>query len=262
MRATRRLDKVVYRIIAERRAAPDAGRSDLLSILLAARDESGHKGLSDREVRDEAMTLFLAGHETVANTLAWALYLLAQHPALHARLEQEVDAAIGGGQLSFESLRKLPYCAQVVKESMRLIPPVYMLTRRVHQRVEIAGYTLPRNTIVILNIVGVQRRPELYPEPERFDPERFTPAREAQLPKQGFMPFGGGPRVCVGNHFAMMEAQLVLASWVHKLHFELAQSEPPGFEPLLTLRPRDGIRMRVTRRHQRQRGLHAAAGQS
>jgi cytochrome P450 len=244
-RATRRLNAIVYRMIAERRATLQQNRSDLLSLLLSARDEANDQGLSDHEVRDEAMTLFLAGHETTANALAWALYLLAQQPVVRARLEAEVDAAYSGGILGYESLRALPYCAQVVKETLRLIPPVYMVTRRVERAVEIGGYQLPRNSIVIINILGIQRHAQHYPDPERFDPDRFSPAREARLPKQAFLPFSSGPRVCIGNHFAMMEAQLVLASWVHALRFELVSQAAPDFEPLLTLRPRGGIPMRV-----------------
>lgn len=247
-KAVRRLDAVVYRMIAERRAAGETGRSDLLSVLLRARDEQDHSGLSDREVRDEAMTLFLAGHETTANALAWALYLLSSHPQVRARVEAELDAVLCGGCLRYEMLRELPYTVQVVKEAMRLIPPVYMVARRVVREVEIGGHVLPRHTLVMINIIGMQRRPDLYPEPERFDPDRFAPERETSASRHAYLPFSAGPRICIGNHFAMMEAEIILASWLSQLRFELCDTSPPSFEPLLTLRPRGGIAMRVGRR--------------
>jgi cytochrome P450 len=246
-RAVRRLDRVVYRMIRERRAS-GVERGDLLSILLAARDQDDGSALTDREVRDEAMTLFLAGHETTANALAWALHLLADNPAAQARLESEIDREVGASGLAGLDAARLPWALQVIKEAMRLRPPVYMFGRLSERELTIGGYRIARGQMVIMNVVGLHRRPDVYPEPERFDPARFDPEREKALPRQAFIPFGGGPRICIGNHFALMEAQLVLAAWLHKLRFERCSAASPGFEPLFTLRPLGGIPMTVTRR--------------
>lgn len=247
-RAVARLDQVVYRMIAERRAEPERDHGDLLSILISTRDEEDRSALTDREIRDEAMTLFLAGHETTANTLAWALYLLARNPAARARVEHEVDA-IGPGSLGAADVARLPYTLQVIKEAMRIYPPVYMLGRQPLHDLKLGRYGLRRNSIVVINVIGMHRRPDIFPDPERFDPDRFSPEREKLLPRQAFMPFGGGPRICIGNHFALMEAQLILASWLRRLRFELADpSAEPRLEPLITLRPLGGIAMQVTSR--------------
>jgi cytochrome P450 len=246
-RTVARLDEVVYRMIRERRAAQE-DRGDLLSVLLATRDQDDNSAFADREVRDEAMTLFLAGHETTANALAWTLYLLANHPAARERLEAEVDAAARqrtGPRFGASDLPQLGWTSQVVKEALRLYPPAYMITRRVRRTFEAEGQRFRRGQIVFLNIAGLHRRPDIYPNPEQFEPERFSPEREKALPRQAFMPFGGGPRICIGNHFAMMEAQLILATWIHALRFELVSGAHPGFEPLLTLRPARSILMRV-----------------
>ena len=245
-RAVERLDKIVYRMIAERRAQPSATQSDLLALLLETRDETDHSALSDREVRDEAMTLFLAGHETVANTLAWSLYLLAAHPEVHARLETEVDAVFAQGGLDANSLARLRFTSQVIHEAMRLYPPAYMFGRIARHDLTLGDYAIERGTVLLVNVFGMHRRPDLFPEPERFDPDRFAPERAPELPRHAFIPFGAGPRICIGNHFALMEAALTLATFVHRLRFELVDpARVPEFEPLITLRPRGGIRMRV-----------------
>ncbi|HKP61421.1 MAG TPA: cytochrome P450 [Polyangiales bacterium] len=246
-RAVRRLDQVVYRMIRERRATDNA-HGDLLSILIAARDEDDGSALNDRDVRDEAMTLFLAGHETTANTLAWTLYLLGKNPDARERLEREVDA-FGGQPLTAADLPRLPFCLQVIKEAMRLLPPVYMLGRRPLADITLGGQRVAKDTTVLINIIGMHRRPDVFADPERFDPDRWTPEREKLLPRQAFMPFGGGPRICIGNHFAWMETQLVLATWLQRARFELVDAEAlPQYEPLITLRPRGGIQMRVRAR--------------
>jgi cytochrome P450 len=249
-RAVRRLDRIVYRMIDERRSSR-AERGDLLSILLAARDQDDGSALSDREVRDEAMTLFLAGHETTANALAWTLYLLAKNPALRSQLESEVDREVGRAGLAGLDAARLPFALQVVKESMRLLPPVYMFGRQAERELTLGNYPVARGQFVLMNVFGLHRRADIYPDPERFAPERFEVEREKELPRQAFIPFGGGPRICIGNHFALMELQLVLATWISKLRFELYDQGPPRFEPLLTLRPLGGIEMRVSGREGR-----------
>jgi cytochrome P450 len=247
-RVIRRLDAVVYRVIRERRAAArDTG--DFLSMLLAARDQDDGSAMTDEQVRDEAMTIMIAGHETTANVLAWAFYLLARHPAVLSRLEAECDAVLGGRIPTLQDASRLPYAAQVFKEAMRLYPPAYMVARRAAQRVTVGPYELPKGALVILNIVGIHHRPEYFPDPEAFLPERFAPEAERSIPKHAYLPFGGGPRICIGNHFALMEGQLALAHLAQRLRFELMpQSLDVVPDPSMTLRPKDGIHVKVVRR--------------
>jgi cytochrome P450 len=255
--AVRRLDRVVYRMIAQRRAS-GAEHEDLLSILLAARDQDDGSALDDREVRDEAMTLFLAGHETTANALAWTLYLLAQHAAVRARLEEEIDREVSRAGLAALDAARLPFTLQVVKEALRLFPPVYLFGRQAERDLTLGSHSVARRQVVLINVIGLHRRPDIYAHPERFEPERFELEREKQLPRQAFIPFGGGPRICIGNHFALMELQLVLATWLSKLRFELRDEGAPAFSPLLTLRPRDGIQMNVSARAGQPLGMAGA----
>jgi cytochrome P450 len=252
-RARAKLDAIIYRLIAARRASP-GDRGDVLSILLAARDEDGTT-MTDEQVRDEAMTLFLAGHETTANALAWAIYLLAKNPAVRARAEQETAHLVGRKEpVGYDDLKALPYTMAVLKETMRLYPPVYVMGRRSSRDVVVRGGEGGRETLVkkhtnvLINVLGIHRRPELYPDPDRFDPDRFLGDREKQLGKCGYMPFGDGPRVCIGNHFALMEGHIILATLLasRRLDLERAQ-ERIGTEPLITLRPRGGVPVRVTR---------------
>ena len=241
-RAVARLDAIIYRIIRARRREGDRG--DLLSMLLAARDEDG-RGMSDVQIRDEAMTLFLAGHETTANALAWTLYLLAKNPDARARVEAEVDAL--GREPSYADLEHLPYTLAVAKEAMRIYPPAYILARRSTEDVTLGkGHFLKKGTILFVNVIGIHRRPDLFPDPERFDPMRFFGDAERSLPRCAYMPFGAGPRICIGNHFALMEEHVVLASILRRLRFDLVSPAPPAMEPLVTLRPRGGLAMRVT----------------
>ena len=247
MRAVARLDRVVYGLIEERRRA-GGERNDFLSMLLAARDEAGGQ-MTDRQVRDEAMTIFLAGHETTANALTWTFYLLARNPAVRERLERELDAHLGGRTPTLADLAKLPYALMVFKEAMRLYPPAYVVARRALRDVEVEGRHIPKGDLVVINIIGMHHDPALFPDPERFDPERFTPEAEKALPKNAFLPFGAGPRVCIGNHFALMEGHLALATLAQRVRFELPPSAPPvEMEPLVTLRPKGGMPMTAHRR--------------
>ncbi|CAN5918301.1 cytochrome P450 [soil metagenome] len=241
-RAVAKLDAVVYRIIKERRAQ-GGDRGDLLSMLLETRDEGGGS-MTDQQIRDESMTLFLAGHETTANALSWALYLLARNPEARARLEAEVDAL--GRVPSYDDLKQLPWTLAVLKETLRLYPPAYTLARRVVEDVVIGPHLLKKHTIVIINVLGIHRRADLYPSPETFDPSRFLGEAEKQLPRCAYLPFGAGPRVCIGNHFALMEGHVVLASLLKRLRFDLVSAAPFEPEPLVTLRPKGGVTMRVT----------------
>jgi cytochrome P450 len=254
-RAREKLDAIIYRLIAARRASP-GDRGDVLSILLAARDEDGTT-MTDEQVRDEAMTLFLAGHETTANALAWAIYLLAKHPTVRTRAEQECAHLVGRKEpVGYDDLKALPYTMAILKETMRLYPPVYVMGRRaardvvVHSDEDEGGEILiEKNTNLLVNVLGIHRRPELYPDPDRFDPERFLGDREKQLPKCGYMPFGDGPRVCIGNHFALMEGHIILATLLASRRLDLQRPmDRIGSEPLITLRPRGGVPVRVTPR--------------
>ncbi|MDB4974719.1 MAG: cytochrome [Myxococcaceae bacterium] len=243
--AIRRLDDVVYRLIRERRAQ-GIDQGDLLSMLLLAQDEADGSGMSDQQVRDEVMTAMLAGHETTANALSWAFYLLSRHPAQRERLEAELDEVLGGRMPTVQDLPKLPYALQVFKETLRLYPPAYIIARRATRDVELGPYKIGRGQLVALDIVGMQRRDVYFEEPDSFDPDRFAPAREKQQKKGAYAPFGGGSRVCIGNHFALMEGQLALAHLAQHLRFDAHADAPAAAtEALITMRPRGGLPMMV-----------------
>src|SRR5581483_1140205 len=217
-------------------------------MLLLARDENDGSQLSDAEVRDEAMTLLLAGHETTANALAWAGLLLGRHPEAYARLRDEADRVLAGRTPTFEDLPRLPYATQVLKESMRLYPPAYLLGRVAERDLTLGGRRVAAGTTVMVNIFGIHHRADYFPEPERFVPERFEPAAEKALPRSAFLPFGGGARICIGNHFALMEGALILATLAQRVELEVLTEGEVDAEPLMTLRPRGGVRVRVRRR--------------
>jgi cytochrome P450 len=193
------------------------------------------------------MTLFLAGHETTANALAWTFYLLGKNPDVRARMEAELDGL--GRTPTYEDLKRLPYTLAVFKEAMRLYPPAYVVGRRAVRDVDIGGHTIPKNTIVFVNIFGIHRRADLFPDPERFDPERFLGDKDKQLARCTYMPFGAGPRVCIGNHFATMEGQLILATIARRVRFDLVRPGIAQGEPLVTLRPKGGIPVLARPRH-------------
>jgi cytochrome P450 len=236
-RAVKLLDDVVYRLIADgRRAGTDRG--DVLSVLLAASDEAG--GLTDQQVRDEVMTLLLAGHETTANTLAWTWYELGRNPAILARLVAEVDQTVGTRPVTADDLPSMPLNLAVLEEAMRLHPPAYQTGREAKEAVDIGGHQFPAGSILAINIRGIHRRADYFPAPLAFRPERmFADAKKAR-PRHHYLPFGAGPRVCIGSHFALLEAQLCLATMVQRatVHPLVTHVEP---EPLITLRPRGGL---------------------
>jgi cytochrome P450 len=241
--AKARLDAVIYRIIEERRASGE-DRGDLLSMLLQAQDEEGDGGrMTDEQLRDEAMTIFLAGHETTANALTWAWYLLSQHPEAEGRLHEELDAALGGRAPTAEDLPRLSYTEMVLAESMRLYPPAWVLGRRALRDYEVGGYRVPAGSIVLVSQYVMHRDARFFPEPERFDPERFTPEAKSARPQFSYFPFGGGPRRCIGEGFAWMEGVLVLATLAQRWRLRLAPGHPVETQPVVTLRPRHGMRM-------------------
>jgi cytochrome P450 len=239
------LDALVYRLIAERRRT--GGGEDLLSLLLAARDEEG-SGMDDRQVRDEVLTLFLAGHETTANALSWTWYLLAQHPQAEARLHAEIDTVLGDRLPAADDLPRLVFTRQVLAESMRLYPPAWAISRRTIEPIEIGGYPVPAGSGVLMSQWVSHRDPRFFPDPLRFRPERWTEPFEAQLPKLAYFPFGGGSRVCIGMGFAWMEGVLLLATIGRRWTLRLA----PGYRvepyPRITLRPKNGVRVMLQRR--------------
>ncbi len=233
------LDRRVHRMIADRRAE-GGERMDLLGRLLSARDEDDGATMSDKQVRDEIVTLFFEAHETTASSVAWSLHLLATHPEVHRAARAEVDAL--GRPPRYEDLGKLKLLSRVFKESLRLYPPLPLFTRDVTADMTVGGHRLPPGTVVILCPYATHHRADLWPDPERFDPDRFTPEAEAARPRYAYLPFSGGPRVCIGNHFALMEGALVLATLLQRAELEpVAGAE---VEMGSTLRPK-GMSMRV-----------------
>lgn len=245
-RAIRRLDNLLYQFIQQRRRSGETHR-DLLSLLLEARDEQDHTGMNDKQLRDEMMTLFLAGHETTALSLSWTWYLLAQHPEVAARLAAEVDA-LGTRSLAFEDLPKLAYTETVVLESMRLCPPVYTIGREALEPCTLGGYHVPAGTTLLMSQWVLHHDPRFWEEPDRFLPERWTEANEQRRPRFAYFPFGAGPRVCIGNHFALMETVLVLATIAAKYRFTLQAEQTIKPVPTFTLRPSPGIPAVLTAR--------------
>jgi cytochrome P450 len=248
-RAVRRLDEIIYGFIRERRAS-GAERGDLLSILLHARDEDDGSRMTDRQLRDEAMTLFLAGHETTANALSWTWYLLAEHPEAEARLLAELEAVLGGRAPTVADLPRLRYTEMVVTESMRVYPPVYAFGREAVQPCMLGGYDIPAGMTVFMSQWLMHRDPRYFDRPEEFRPERWADGLARRLPKFAYFPFGGGPRLCIGNTFAMMEAVLLLATMVPRFRFRLAPGHPVVPLTTVTLRPAHGLLGVIEKRQQ------------
>lgn len=250
------LDAIVNRIVAQRRAEMDRGaapRDDLLSMLLEARDEDSGEGMTDKQLRDELVTLFLAGHETTAIALTWTFHLLAQHPAEEAKLQAEVDEVLDTGSAArsapaFEDLERLPHARMVAEEAMRLYPPAYVFSRRAVGEDQLGPFHMPAGAHIVISPYALHRRPDYWPQPEAFRPERFAADAPSDRPKHAYLPFGGGPRICIGNSFAMMEHAIVLAAVVRRWRLESIPGHEVRTEPRITLRPRGGLQMRVMRR--------------
>jgi len=242
------LRHLISRFIYERRYSTFE-HNDLLSILLQARDEENNS-MSDEQLMTECLTLFGAGHETTATALTWTWYLLCQHPEIYEKVQWEVDNVLQGRTPAYKDLVRLPYCLQVFKEAMRLYPPAYVTARRALQNVEIDGYFIPKGMIVLLAPYTLHRREEYFPEPEKFDPERFKTEREKQLPRYAFLPFGAGQRICIGMHFALMEGHLLLATLAQRVSFSLVPGQNIEPDPVhhLTLRPSKAVKVIVKRR--------------
>ncbi len=242
------IDRVVMRFIKERRQEDDLDRGDLLSMLLLSEDENGNR-MNDKEVRDEAVTLFSAGHETTSNALSWALYLLSQHPDIEAKLHEEVDTVLAGRRPTLTDLRELPYTNMIMKETLRLYPPAWtLMVRGIVEDVSLGDYNLPKGDAVFVSPYVMHRHPNLWDNPDSFNPERFSPENEKQHHKYQYIPFGGGEHICIGNSYAMMEAALVLATIAQKFHLRLMPDTEVNERALITLVPENGLPMRVLQR--------------
>lgn len=244
------LDHTVYGLVAERKASQqtDEEKGDLLDMLIAARDEETGTGMTDGELRNEVALLMFAGHETTATTLTWTFYLLSQHPAVEAKLHAELARVLGGRTPTLADLPNLPYNRMVIEETMRLYPPAWGLSRQSVGEDIIGGYRLPAKASITLPIMTLHYDPRWWENPETFDPERFTPARSADRHKFAYLPFGAGPRQCIGNHFALLEAQLVLATVAQRYQLRLRPGHPVQPDPVFVLRTSHGLPMTATRR--------------
>jgi cytochrome P450 len=231
--------------LVERRHSSIGEYGDLLDLLMMAQDEETGEGMSNEQLRYELLTLFVAGHETTALLLSWAFYLLAQHPQVRARLQAEAAQVFGGRIPGLDDLPNLKYTRMVLDETMRLYPPAWILNRRAIEADEIEGFAIPSGAQITVSPYSTHHDPALWPEPFQFDPERFTPERSADRHRYAYIPFGAGPRVCIGNNFALMEAQLFLAAAAQYYRLELVPGRPVEAEALITLRPKDGPWMTV-----------------
>jgi cytochrome P450 len=255
--ARRRLDTMMYTMIAERRASR-GDRGDLLSMLLLAQDEDDGSVMTDQQVRDEAMTIFLAGHETTANALTWTWYLLSQSPDVETRVHEEVDRALGGRLPTIADIASLPLVEKVVTESMRLYPPAWMIGRRAIEAYPIGDYIAPARAILVMSPYIMQRDARFYDEPERFNPDRWTPEFKAALPRFAYFPFGGGPRQCIGESFAWMELVLLVATIAQQWRLRLVPGHPVVPQAVVTLRTKHGMKMTTERRHIKQEAEQTA----
>ncbi len=246
-RALKVLDETIYSIIRERRASGE-DKPDLLSMLMNARDEDTGEGMDDKTLRNEVAVMLFAGHETTAATLTWAFYLLSQHPEVEQRLQAELSEVLAGRAPAIDDLPKLRYNRMVIDETLRLYPPAWSMSRQSLDEDVIGGYRLPAGASLNVCINNVHRDPRFWDEPDRFDPERFLPERGANRPHFAYLPFGGGPRLCIGNQFALTEAQLVLAMVAQQYELRLLPGHPVKPAPIFVLRTSDGLPMTAQRR--------------
>jgi cytochrome P450 len=234
-------------LIAERRRHPSEG-ADLLTMLMSARDEETGESMTDQQLRVEVTTFLLAGQETTSLALTWTWYLLSQHADVRQRLETELDTALSGRSPEYADLSALPYARQVIDEAMRLYPPAWGFSRQALADDELGGFRLPRGWLAFVIPYVLHRLPAYWEDPERFDPDRFSPERSAERPKFVYLPFGAGPRQCIGNQFALIESHLIVATLAQRFRLRLAPGHPVEAWPLITLRPRFGMPMTIERR--------------
>ncbi len=239
------LDEIVHAEISHRRANPDPGKNDILSLLLSVRDEEG-EGFSDREVRDQVMTLMFAGHDTSTSTLTFMMYELARHPDVASGLQEEQDRVLDGAAPTIDQLeREMPYLNMVLDEVLRLYPPAWIGPRRSVRDFEFGGHSVPKGAYVNYSSWASHRIPEVFPEPEAFVPERFTPERKAALPRGGYVPFGGGQRICIGKRFGQTEVKLVATMLLQQLRLDALPGRTMTVRQMPTLSPKGGLEMRV-----------------
>ncbi len=236
------IDRLSYRLIAEHRRA-DTDSGDLLSMLIAVRDEETGQGLNDRQLRDEVGTFLAAGHETTAVTLSWVWYLLSKHPHIERQVHAELDEVLGGRTPTVEDLPRLSHTRMVIQETLRLYPPAWALSRGIADSDDIDGYPIPAGALMVLSPYVTHRHPAFWDNPEGFEPERFTPEQVAERPRYAYFPFGGGPRQCIGNEFALMETQLIIAMVVQRYRLQLVPGQHIEPDPIATLRPSSGVQV-------------------
>lgn len=242
------LDDIMWRIINDRRVNEKGKKDDLLSVLLAARDDEGNE-MTEEELRDQVMTIFLAGHETTAHTLSWTWYLLSQHPEVETKLSAELDEVLGGRVPTFQDVKQLRYLTNIVQESMRLYPAAWAIPRKVVKAVQVGNQRFEPGDIVLISQYVVHRDSRYFEQPERFIPERFSHDLLKKIPPYAYFPFGGGSRICIGNHFAMMEAVLIMATIAQQYKLKLpAIHHPVVPEPLITMRPKNGLKLQVIKK--------------
>ena len=237
--AGEKVDAFIYGVIHQRRQHDLDANHDLLAMLQTAEDEETGERMSDKQLRDECVTLFAAGHETTAVSMAWTIHLLTQHPDVLSKLQTEVHAVLGDEQIPPpEAFRNLPYTNQVVQESLRLYPPAWILSRLALGNDTIGPYTIPAGATALVSPYLLHRDPTAWPDPTRFDPDRFSPGKEKDRHSYSYIPFGGGPRLCIGNQFALMEMQILLAMLVRKFSIKAGPQQRVDTNPLITLRPK------------------------
>ncbi len=246
-KALKEMRGVGERVIQSRKANPEK-RADLLEMLMEAKDEETGKSMSDEQLLDEVLTIFLAGHETTANALTWTWYLLSQNPEVEKKFFEEIDGVLQGKAPAFEDLPKLQYVERVFKEALRLYPPAWFVGRLVLEDDQIGGYFIPAGSMVFLSPYVTHHSPEIWKNPEHFDPDRFLPENFSQMHRFAYIPFGAGPRQCIGNHFAIMEAQVILASIAQKYRLKLVPGQRIEKDPTITLRPKYGMKMYLENR--------------
>jgi len=241
-KALKTLNDIVYPLITEARKNPE---NDLLDMLLEMRDEESGEGMTDKQARDEVVTIFFAGHETTAMVMTWMFYLLSQHTEVETQLRKEIADVLNGRTPTFADLPKLTYTQKVVQETLRLYPAAYLFAREAITDQSLDGYKIPAGMMIFITPFVTHRNPKYWPEPELFDPERFNPDQIAKRPSHVYFPFGEGPHLCIGNNFAMTEMQLILTMALQRFNIKLAPDQKIGLLPEATLRPKFGMRMNI-----------------
>ena len=246
-RSMKQLNDVIEDIISTRRK--EESKDDLLSMLIDMRDEDTGEAMDNKQLRDEVMTIFIAGNETSSNALAWMLYLLSQNPEAEAKMVAEIDAKLDAGvELTYNNVLEFQYVRQVIDESLRIYPPAWSVGRRNYEEDEIGGYRIQKNTNVLIPIMYFHTSEKFWDEPAKFKPERFAPELRNKIDRFVYFPFGGGPRFCIGNNFALLEMQIILILFYRNFRFRLKEGFVPEAEPLITLRPKTGMWMEIERR--------------